>query len=712
MAAQRPDSDSERQRIKDLVLDANAAESRGDGQTALTLLRQAQVLAPQHQCLVASMVHIFLARSEVQEATDLAESLVAADPASVPGLIALASCQRYRRQLPEAIATYKRAAALDPHHLGVQAAIATLGRSFISASAYAEAAVGALIDKAEKDFKEQNPAKALVNFRQALALSPGNPDLLAASARCQRKLGQLDQAEALLQQSIQEHPNHFSLLVGMAELEADRGHWWVSSDWFARARAADPAAPGLEEATYQSRGAAAALPRRQMFVLGMHRSGTSATAAMLCGGGFQASLPAQTLAATASNPRGHWEPTPVVSAHDTLLEEQGLGWSDSFMPTADWEAALLPRHGEAIGEALRLAFDNESFAERILVVKDPRQCRLQPIWNRLLEQHGLEAAVVLQQRHPLAVARSLLQRDRMPANRSLLLWLQHSLAAERHTRHLPRLIVDYQQVLAEPEVVLTRCQALWPQQLFDGTVASADSAFIPAVDPTLNHAGPDPAAAMADLGPVDPVLLELALGVHGTLLGPEECRSDQLDQAWARLEQHLQVVEEQSVSLATMQLFWCIDNGWCPKNEPEFHEDHSLRATVVPLRRGYDVCTFTLPAIAGRVVALRLDPAETPTLVRIERMEILGPAGEQIWLWQIEANSEAFPGRALDERTRLTSSRSGPLWICRDSDPSILLILPLPVWEVLGEDVQLRIHSHRDLLSHELRDLLTQREQA
>lgn len=60
---------------------------------------------------------------------------------------------------------------------------------------------------------------------------------------------------------------------------------------------------------------------------------------------------------------------------------------------------------------------------------------------------------------------------------------------------------------------------------------------------------------MADLGAVDLVLLELALGVHGTLLGPENCRSDLLNQAWCRLEQHLQGLEEQTVSLATMQLF-------------------------------------------------------------------------------------------------------------------------------------------------------------
>ena len=609
MTPQGAEHDNPLQRSRSLLSQAQAGISNSWRATAkpLTLLRQAQDLAPQHQGLVPAMVQLLLTRGDEQEAFGLAEALVAAYPASVPGLIALASCQRHCRQWPEAIASYRRAAALDPDHPGVQAALATLSHRPVADSGHSKAAAAALIDKAEASYADQDPAKAL--------------------------------------------------------------------------------------------------PRRLLLVLGMHRSGTSATAGMLCGHGFQAPLAAHTLPADAFNPRGYWEPSPVVAAHATLLDEEGLGWDDPFLPTAAWEARLQPHHGEAICEALRLAFDNESFAERILVVKDPRQCRLQPIWNRVLERHGLDAAVVLQQRHPLAVARSLMRREQIPVNRSLLLWLQHSLAAERHTRHLPRLIVDYQQVLADPGAVLARCQALWPQHPFEQPGASADSGSIPAIDPTLNHAGADPAAAMAGLGAVDLVLLELALGVHGTLLGPEKCRSDQLNQAWCRLEQHLQGLEEQTVSMATMQLFWCTDN------EPDFHEDNSLRATVVPLRRGYDVCTFTLPVIAGRVVALRLDPAETPSLVRLERLELLGPAGQQIWLWEIEANSDAFPGRAVDARTRLIPSRSGPLWICEDRDPSLLLVLPPPVWDSLGEGARLRIHSHRDLLSHELRDLLTQREQ-
>lgn len=621
-----------RQRIRDLVREANAAEASGDWQAALTLLRQAQDLAPHHQGLVAFMVRILLVRGDVQEASGLAESLVAADPASVPGLIALASCQRHRGQLPEAIASYERAAAIDPSHPGVKAALVTLGRRSVADSAYDQEAVRALIDKAEESFGEQDPATALANFRQALALHPGNPDLLAASSRCHRRLGQVDQAEALLQQCLQEHPNQFSILLGLAELEADRGHWWVAGDWYARARAANPAAPGLEEATNHSREAAAALPRRLMLVLGMHATGSSATAGLLCGHGFQAPLPAHTTPASDSDPRGHWQPNPVVSAHDALLEEQGLGWANSFLPTAAWDAELLPRHGEAIGEALRRAFDNDRFAEGILLVKDPRQCRLQLIWNRLLDQHGLEAAVVLQQRHPLAVARSLLQRGRMPANRSLLLWLQHSLAAERHTRHLPRLLVDYDQVLAEPGAVLARCQALWPHHHFDGPGASAEADFIPPIDPTLNHAGADPAAAMAELGPVDSGVLELALAVHGALLGPEECRSDQLEKAWCRLEDYMQGLDSTGTPTSKRQGLDDLDSAVDFSNRKNAKSENleSLISLVESEMQRLCVDFLVLSVHAGTIMVASYRPPSTRSQLLCEGMVTHILASEQL----------------------------------------------------------------------------------
>ena len=55
-------------------------------------------------------------------------------------------------------------------------------------------------------------------------------------------------------------------------------------------------------------------------------------------------------------------------------------------------------------------------------------------------------AVVLAVRPPEAVAASLVSRDQLPLYRSLLLWLSHTLEAERATRQLPRLVLSYVQL--------------------------------------------------------------------------------------------------------------------------------------------------------------------------------------------------------------------------------------------------------------------------
>jgi hypothetical protein len=69
-------------------------------------------------------------------------------------------------------------------------------------------------------------------------------------------------------------------------------------------------------------------------------------------------------------------------------------------------------------------------------------------------------AVVLAVRQPEAVAASLVSRDQLPLDRALLLWLSHSLEAERATRQLPRLVLSYEQLLQVPVAAVQRCQQL------------------------------------------------------------------------------------------------------------------------------------------------------------------------------------------------------------------------------------------------------------
>ena len=204
--------------------------------------------------------------------------------------------------------------------------------------------------------------------------------------------------------------------------------------------------------------------------------------------------------------------------------------------------------------------------QAVALIKDPRQCRLQPLWNALLAQRGLEAAVVLMHRHPLAVAASLARRDGLPLSRGLLLWLQHQLEAERHSRHLPRLRLDYRQLLHDPAAAILACRALLP-----GLAPLAPEAIAAAgahIDPQLDH-GSTAAAAGAD-----PELLRLALGVHGALADPDEgrCRAA-CDQAAALLAGHLRQLDDQLGQLDTAQLFW-------RTGDDDFHEAASCRRSV------------------------------------------------------------------------------------------------------------------------------------
>ena len=70
-----------------------------------------------------------------------------------------------------------------------------------------------------------------------------------------------------------------------------------------------------------------ALPQRIcLLVLGMHRSGTSAMTRVISLLG--ADLPKTLLGEGLGNEAGHWEPAPLVTHHDWLLEQLASRWDD------------------------------------------------------------------------------------------------------------------------------------------------------------------------------------------------------------------------------------------------------------------------------------------------------------------------------------------------------------------------------------------------
>ena len=186
----------------------------------------------------------------------------------------------------------------------------------------------------------------------------------------------------------------------------------------------------------------AAPARRAVLVLGMHRSGTSALTRVLALHGL--ALPARLMTAKPENPRGFWEAPEVAAFNDSVFAAMGLTWDDPRpLPAAARDPArLAPAIEEAAALLGRILPGRESF-----VLKDPRICRLLPVWLPALALAGARPCAVLAVRNPMEVAASLATRNGMAAPTAHALWLAHVLEAEAHTRALPRCVVHFDDLL-------------------------------------------------------------------------------------------------------------------------------------------------------------------------------------------------------------------------------------------------------------------------
>lgn len=203
--------------------------------------------------------------------------------------------------------------------------------------------------------------------------------------------------------------------------------------------------------------------RRALLVLGMHRSGTSAFTRVMSLLG--AELPASLMPAVAgNNDAGFWEPADIVPLHDEILASVGSAWDDGSTVPADWfaSAAATPYK-----ERLLACLEANFAAAPLFVIKDPRACRLVPLWREVLAAFDTEPLIVLPVRHPLEVAASLTRRDGFPLGKGLLLWLRHLLAAEHDSRDMARVVASYESLLHDWRGVMHRAGAAldlaWPR---------------------------------------------------------------------------------------------------------------------------------------------------------------------------------------------------------------------------------------------------------
>lgn len=183
-----------------------------------------------------------------------------------------------------------------------------------------------------------------------------------------------------------------------------------------------------------------------VFIVGMHRSGTSLTANLLRQGGLWLGREDELHGATPDNPDGHWENIAVTEISDKLLNELGGGWDDVPEYPTGWPTKF-PGQSERAKEIHAALARPTPWGW-----KDPRASLLMPFWLALEPA----ARVVICIRHPLEVANSLQRRGMMSYSLGLKLWRDYN---ERLLADVPpaqRIVVHYEHFFTQPLNTLKR----------------------------------------------------------------------------------------------------------------------------------------------------------------------------------------------------------------------------------------------------------------
>ena len=192
--------------------------------------------------------------------------------------------------------------------------------------------------------------------------------------------------------------------------------------------------------------------KRIVVVLGMHRSGTSAVTRSLMALGVQLGdrlMPGK----PEDNEKGFWEDLDLNELNIEMLNALGHDWNTNA-PIARAELLddrVSPFRLRAV-ELLR----RKTRSTPIWGIKDPRISRLLPFWKNIFEHLDIDVSYVIVVRHPMSVARSLKKRNGFEPEKSYYLWLDHIVPALLETEGSPRVVVDYDIFMDDPEAQLAR----------------------------------------------------------------------------------------------------------------------------------------------------------------------------------------------------------------------------------------------------------------
>ena len=178
-------------------------------------------------------------------------------------------------------------------------------------------------------------------------------------------------------------------------------------------------------------------------VIGVGRSGTSATTGLLVKLGLAPPQPGDLIPATSSNELGHWESRRLIRFNHLLLRGIGCSPYGPPEPVASWRE--LP--GFEAMKAKANTWIPSTFAGGTVALKDPRMC-LTLAFSREVLPPPMAAILVI--RDPLRNARSVEARDEIAMTLGLAVWDRYVRSSVLGLEGVPTLVVEFDSMLAKP----------------------------------------------------------------------------------------------------------------------------------------------------------------------------------------------------------------------------------------------------------------------
>ena len=197
-----------------------------------------------------------------------------------------------------------------------------------------------------------------------------------------------------------------------------------------------------------------AVQQKAILVLGMHRSGTSALTRVFNLLGVD--LGENLLRPGQDNRLGYWEHAGAVIINEELLSGLNRSWDDIRALPDGWQRS--PPGREAKRKIISL-IRRDFGASSLWAIKDPRLCRLAPLWLESAAELDVKLHVVFALRSPEEVIGSLNARDGLAPETARLNWFEHFVEAEYFTRGLPRSMVIYDELLTDWRAVMKKVAA-------------------------------------------------------------------------------------------------------------------------------------------------------------------------------------------------------------------------------------------------------------